>query len=254
MYDIIGDIHGHAKELRALLLKLGYRQQQGVFAHATRKAVYCGDFIDRGPQIPDVVSIVRDMVEGEHAFAVMGNHEFNALAFHTESPDQPGQWLRPHHDRNVAQHAATLDQFSDDDLKAALAWFRSLPVAIEFPDFRVVHACWSALEIQLINDARETQGSFSPAFLADATTVGSPLHDAIECVLKGPELTLPDGLTTADKEGNLRRRIRIRWFESPSNATWANYSLPRKTHLPTTIVPDDAPACPYPSTLSLIHI
>lgn len=47
-YDIIGDIHGQASTLEQMLLRLGYRDEGGVFRHPERKVVYLGDFIDRG--------------------------------------------------------------------------------------------------------------------------------------------------------------------------------------------------------------
>jgi len=50
MYDLIGDIHGHADELRALLTKLGYNQLEGSWSHENRKVVFLGDYIDRGPK------------------------------------------------------------------------------------------------------------------------------------------------------------------------------------------------------------
>jgi len=36
LYDIIGDIHGHADELIELLELLGYRQHNGSWSHSTR--------------------------------------------------------------------------------------------------------------------------------------------------------------------------------------------------------------------------
>ena len=92
MYDIIGDIHGHADELVTLLGRLGYTEQQSCFRHPSRKVIFCGDFVDRGPHIPDVVRIARAMVEQDAALAVMGNHEFNALAFHTPHPEVEGEF------------------------------------------------------------------------------------------------------------------------------------------------------------------
>jgi len=71
MYDLIGDIHGHADELVQLLETLGYQKAQGVYEHPERKVVFLGDFIDRGPQIRQVLEIVRPMVEGGKALAVM---------------------------------------------------------------------------------------------------------------------------------------------------------------------------------------
>ena len=48
MYDLIGDIHGHADELVELLERLGYVEINGVYRHANRSVIFCGDFVDRG--------------------------------------------------------------------------------------------------------------------------------------------------------------------------------------------------------------
>jgi hypothetical protein len=48
MYDLIVDIHGHADQLKKLLFNMGYRNEHGFWNHATRKAIFVGDFIDRG--------------------------------------------------------------------------------------------------------------------------------------------------------------------------------------------------------------
>ena len=52
--------------------------------------IFLRDFIDRGPQIRQVLEIVCPLIEEGHAQTVMGNHELNALAYHTEDPDSPG--------------------------------------------------------------------------------------------------------------------------------------------------------------------
>ena len=52
MFDIIGDIHGHADKLEELLNNLGYSKLHGVYQHPdNRKVVFLGDYIDRGPKI-----------------------------------------------------------------------------------------------------------------------------------------------------------------------------------------------------------
>ena len=85
-YDIIGDIHGHADELEALLKKLGYQLNDGTYSNnAGRKVVFLGDFIDRGPKIREVLHIVKNMCDNGHAMAIMGNHEFNAISLHTRN-------------------------------------------------------------------------------------------------------------------------------------------------------------------------
>ena len=45
-YDIIGDIHGRALELEALLKQLGYAKRSGSFSHPDRQVIFLGDFID----------------------------------------------------------------------------------------------------------------------------------------------------------------------------------------------------------------
>ena len=69
-YDIIGDIHGQADKLEALLRTLGYRDTAGAWRHAERQAIFVGDFIDRGPAQVRSVHIVRRMVDAGAALAV----------------------------------------------------------------------------------------------------------------------------------------------------------------------------------------
>jgi hypothetical protein len=103
--DVIGDIHGYADKLRALLSQLGYEQSGGVYGSPDRRAIFVGDLIDRGPKIGEVLEIVEGMLRVGTAQIVMGNHEFNALCYHT--PDGKGGYLRPRTKKNCAQHAAT---------------------------------------------------------------------------------------------------------------------------------------------------
>jgi protein phosphatase len=79
-FDIIGDIHGCADELEALLARLGYRvrwQDTSVSVEppASRCAVFLGDLVDRGPRSPDVLRIVKHLCQTGQALAVVGNHD-----------------------------------------------------------------------------------------------------------------------------------------------------------------------------------
>ena len=80
-FDIIGDVHGCATELEALLATLEYsRDERGVWRHpAGRKAVFLGDLVDRGVRIPEVLRIVMAMVEAGSALAVPGNHDLKLV-------------------------------------------------------------------------------------------------------------------------------------------------------------------------------
>lgn len=80
-FDVIGDVHGCRAELETLLGRLGYalvRDDQGRVIHAahpTRRAVFVGDLVDRGPDTPGVLRLVMGMVAAGHALCVAGNHE-----------------------------------------------------------------------------------------------------------------------------------------------------------------------------------
>ena len=95
-YDIIGDVHGSATKLKALLGELGYRKDgSGVYRHPDRTAVFVGDLIDRGKEQLEVLQLVKPMVDAGSAQIVMGNHEFNAICWATEDPET-GKPLREH--------------------------------------------------------------------------------------------------------------------------------------------------------------
>jgi hypothetical protein len=87
-YDIIGDIHGCATHLTDLLAALGYQENDwtGAYWHPERQAIYVGDLVDRGHEQLRVLEIVKRMVDSGSAQIVMGNHEFNAIAFATKPP------------------------------------------------------------------------------------------------------------------------------------------------------------------------
>ncbi len=80
-FDIIGDIHGCFDELIELLKALGYEistQLDGetvVEPPQGRKAIFVGDFVDRGPKVPEVLRLVRQMQKTNAALCVPGNHD-----------------------------------------------------------------------------------------------------------------------------------------------------------------------------------
>jgi protein phosphatase len=84
-FDVIGDVHGCAAELEQLLVKLGYqltRDEAGRPAgarHPSRRAVFLGDLVDRGPDSPGVLRLVMGMVAAGDALCVTGNHEAKLL-------------------------------------------------------------------------------------------------------------------------------------------------------------------------------
>jgi Calcineurin-like phosphoesterase len=257
MYDLIGDIHGHADELVQLLEALGYRKHGGTYAHPDRKVIFLGDFIDRGPKIREVLEIVRPMVEEGKALAVMGNHELNALGFHTEDPERPGEFLRCRCDKNVRQHRKTIEQLNHPgELQSYLEWFRTLPLWLDLDGIRVVHACWDERCQKAIDGALQQHGGVSLPFLQAAFNRADPLFRAVEVVLKGKEAQLPNGIFFSDKEGCVRTEMRTRWYLSPHGHTYASYALQTDPIDCTEPLAEPvlAEAVPYPKTAKPVFV
>src|SRR5947209_5295376 len=112
MFDFIGDVHGHADKLNLLLSKLSYENVGNTYSHPDkRKVLFVGDYIDRGPKIPETLTIVKNMVDAGNAIALMGNHEYNAICFNLK--DDNGDFMRRHSIKHIVQHYETLRQFQN---------------------------------------------------------------------------------------------------------------------------------------------
>ncbi|EDY87606.1 metallophosphoesterase [gamma proteobacterium HTCC5015] len=237
MYDIIGDIHGYAKELKSLLKKLGYQERDGVWQHAECQAIFVGDIIDRGPEQQHSIDIVRSMVEAGSAQAVMGNHEFNAVTWTLPDPDKPGAFLRPHNDKNHHQHQAFLEQLGEGSkpYRAALDWFKTLPLWLDLDGLRVIHACWHPSSIDLLRPHLDDQNRLLDSAWYTLGKKGTEEFEALEIVLKGFELELPEGAVFYDADGHPRRRIRTRWWDNSANTY---RGLARVAHSQIDSIPD----------------
>jgi len=218
-YDVIGDIHGQAAKLEALLRLMGYAEQSGLWVPpAGRQAVFLGDLIDRGPEQVKVVDTVRRMVDAGYARCVMGNHEFNALGYATPVPGAEGGFLRRHCKKNTDQHAEFLRQvgWRSDLHQEMLGWFATLPPALDLGGIRVVHAWWHKPYVDIVRSGTGDRGVMSAPFLHAAHQKGTAEWDAMEGLTKGLEITLPPGYSFFDHTGVERFNIRTRWWlEAP---------------------------------------
>jgi hypothetical protein len=248
-YDIIGDIHGRAVKLLNLLKKLGYQRINGVYQQAGHQVIFVGDFIDRGTEEKIVLDIVRNMIENGHALAVMGNHEFNAICYHT--PNGNGGYLRSHNYEHTQQHQAFLNEYPLESTEAAeiLAWFKTLPLFLEMAGFRVIHACWDEKTIAKIKPLLDKNFCLKPEHYHQASERGSFFYHAIETLLKGPELTLPNFSLLTDKDGTPRHKVRIKWWENNLRTykQAAVVSEQGKEKLPNSRIPTSENLISYPN-------
>lgn len=248
IHDIIPDIHADLSRLEKTLLALGYRKT--TIAGETRwrppaghRAAFLGDFIDAGPQNREVLKVVRTLHDAGDAIAVMGNHELNAILYHTRGTawgaEQDG-WMRAHTAKNRQQHGSFLAEYPDDDdaRRRVLAWFLSLPLALDLAYFRIVHACWSARALSVIA-ARRPSLTLTEADLQEVALEETDFAGAVATTVKGPEIDLPSGIGFRDFHGMRRGQMRLSWWQSGGPQTYrsAALSVPDPMELPDTPIP-----------------
>jgi hypothetical protein len=240
-YDLVGDIHGHADPLHRLLQRLGYADVDGVFRHPARRMIFVGDFIDRGPEQREVLRMVLAMCDAGAADAVMGNHEFNAIGWAAETDD--GGFLRPHSAKNAHQHAEFLRQLKagSSDYDEAIRWFKNLPVWLDLPGLRVVHACWHGPSRAALMPFLDARGCFTDDGLRESYRRGSDANAAADILLKGPEQRLPEGVHFHDKDGHKRDEVRLCWWKADAT-TFRKAAIEmdgRQHELPDSKLPRD---------------
>src|SRR5437868_670802 len=164
-----------------------YAETNGVWQHHARKSIFVGDYIDRGPEIRETLELVKAMVDHGKAIPIMGNHEYNALAYWYQRSD--GRYLRSHNDKHTGQHKETIKQFEgrDEEWKTYLDWFYTLPLFLDLGSIRVVHACWDDGHMQWLKETNNTK--ISEAFLV-ASHDNEKENQVINDVLKGTEVEL----------------------------------------------------------------
>ncbi|MGH7171794.1 MAG: metallophosphoesterase, partial [Gemmataceae bacterium] len=215
--DILGDIHGEIDALHALLRRLGYAADG---SHAEgRRLIFVGDLVDRGPDSPSVIALVRRLVENQRAQCVLGNHELNLL-LGRRKPDNI--WFF-HHELPPGHPAAARPQVWIDAQAqdAILRFFADLPLALERPDVRVVHACWDDATIVLARQTSRAEALYRAhqarieddirqrALSGSLATLARQNENPVKLLTSGPE-------ALADKPfeamGQVRHERRVAWW------------------------------------------
>ncbi len=214
MYDIIGDVHGKGDALKALLHKMGYSKKSGFYSHPDRKAVFTGDFVNRGPKVRQVLRIVRRMTENSSALAVMGNHEYNLICYHTKSAGRG--YLRRHNSAARSLFRPTHLAFSNHqaEWQENLEWMKKLPLFLEFEHFRVVHACWNKRIIKFVKNNMPGNRMTGP-FLHNSVRNGTIENEVVMMLLSGVEIPTGNYTTVINQLGKPAESIRIKWWMEP---------------------------------------
>lgn len=126
-FDIVGDVHGCFWELAELLSLMGYEVAEknshskhfSVVTPPSRKLIFLGDLVDRGPDTPSVVGLAMSMVAENQALCVPGNHDMKLV-----------KKLKGHNVKIAHGLAESLEQIAScpaDFRQKVVDFFESLP-------------------------------------------------------------------------------------------------------------------------------
>lgn len=134
---IVGDLHGRADLLHAMLARLATR-------NPLARLVFLGDLIDRGPDSQAVLTLVRALclAAPDVTICLMGNHERMLLEFLADPARHGPRWwaaggeatlasfgIAPGHSRNPAARMQTMADSLRNALPAGMEdWIASLPL------------------------------------------------------------------------------------------------------------------------------
>lgn len=247
-YDIIGDIHGYASLLKSLLAGLGYKRAGGIWQHPVRKVIFLGDFVNRGPEIRETLTLVRGMVEAGHALAILGNHEYGCMLYHIK--DDNGVFMSRHiaGNRSLLQKTLNVYKTYPEEWKSHLKWLRTLPFFLDLGGIRIAHAYWNDDEIDQLKEFLP-EGKLKKKFLRQLHEKHPEMAVIVYKLLKGLEFRCPKDLIIKCNKGLSRKVIPLNWWTDPENKTFRQLHFGNKFvlpdyHFPVELAPRYQPYLP----------
>ncbi len=215
--DIVGDIHGEIEALLDLMRHLGY--DEAGHHPENRRLIFVGDLIDRGPDSPAVLDLAMKLISAGRAQCVLGNHELNLLRGKRASHMN---WFRgkPWKEGGTTIPQARLQKHRREEV---LDFLQSLPIALERPDLRVVHAAWDDDAIRRLRAAQSTMTAFNDAHttiearLASCDSIDEVAYNLshqndnpVKLITSGPERRADAPFIAS---GKLRSEARHPWWK-----------------------------------------
>jgi hypothetical protein len=108
--------------------------------------VFIGDFCDRGPNSPAVLTLAQELVQSGRAVAVLSNHEINLLR---EDAKDGSSWF---FDARVKHNNEKYAPYRQPDAAAwecIVAFLCKLPIGLDCADLRVIHTAWQEEQIEV---------------------------------------------------------------------------------------------------------
>lgn len=228
--DFIGDIHGYYKSMTKLLLKLGYTKKDKIWQHENSKALFLGDFINKGPNSLKVLKHIKRMVDNQHAYAILGNHELYFLEYYYSKKHNRKTYLKQSQKHQIKK---IFKEFkSDKEIDKYAKWLSSLPFFYNFKTAYAVHAYWSNKNIQIIT-RRIRNKTLKNRDIKEIFKQKSKFSKAVWQTTKGVEFRIPPQIIKENIE-ILQSNFRIKWWENHEEKTLKEISFDSRITLPNT--------------------
>jgi hypothetical protein len=128
-------------------------------------------------------------------------------------------------DKNRRQHEAFLAAVEGTRHHNELVdWFLTLPLFLDLPGIRLVHACWHPAALAFLRPYLTDENKLTAETMVRASREPEDhmekdapeltVFKAVEAVLKGIEVPLPAPHKFWDKDGYERDRVRVRWWDN----------------------------------------
>jgi hypothetical protein len=97
---------------------------------------------------------------------------------------------------------------------------------LDLGNLRIVHACWRSAEMRSLEHDLGPGQTLTDQLILAANREGTREFQAIEVLLKGPDIRLPDGYCYRDPDGQVRCRARLRWWDASADTLRSAAEIP----------------------------
>jgi hypothetical protein len=172
------------------------------------------------------------------AESILGDREFKAVCYARQNIPED---MRPDTFKNATEHAGFLEEYpyGTPAYNGVIDWFETLPVYIQKPGFKVIHACWheNALNVCMPHIRKKDGVLKESAYQAYDTENSAAFTDALDILLNGPRYNLPKGGTYIGSNGMPGKEAGILWWKD--NALRPHKRIEKGERVSRFLSPDD---------------